>query len=187
MVKKYSLVIDPSIEVKHTGKTMKELLFGKIGNFGSKNSIVHITICEFEIDDSAIEMIKPQVFKICDTFTPKQVYFDRFASFDNVGAFYMAPDDNSKNILVNFMKKVNNSLKITGITKITNPHMSIARRLTPDNLKIATELFTTIEIDFLCNSIALREFDPVVRQYFIIDTFSFNGNSQPEFVQGSLF
>lgn len=187
MEKKYSVAIYPSQDVIDSVKTMKDYLKSKIDWYNSCNSVGHITICEFTITESEIDKYKQKLFKVCDTFTPFQVHLDHFGSFDKVGAFYMAPNEDSKNILEIYMKKINDTLKIPSMKKVTNPHMSIARRLTPENLKIASELFTVIDIDFLCDSIALREFDPLVKQYFIIDTFSFNGNAQPEFVQGSLF
>ena len=65
--------------------------------------------------------------------------------------------------------------------------MSIGRKLIPENLKTASELFTTIDLQFECNEIVLREFDPVVKQFFVIDSFPFGSNPEPEFVQGSLF
>ena len=65
--------------------------------------------------------------------------------------------------------------------------MSIGRELPPENLKIASQLFTTIDMNFFCKEIVLRELDPVKKQFFVIDTFSFNGNVQPELIQGSLF
>ncbi|TDO71054.1 2'-5' RNA ligase superfamily protein [Flavobacterium chryseum] len=89
--------------------------------------------------------------------------------------------------LKSIMKKTQDTLKTPGMKKSNDPHMSIGRRLTSENLKIASELFTTIDLHFLCDSIVLREFDPEEKQFFIIDTFKFGSNPEPEFIQGSLF
>jgi len=187
MDKNYSVAIYPSQDVIDSVKTMKDYLKSKIDWYNSCNSVAHITICEFTIEESEIEKYKQKLFKICDTFTPFQVYLDHFGSYDNAGAFYIAPTEDSKNNLKSILKKTQETLKTLKLKKSDDPHMSIGRKLTPENLKIASQLFTTIEIDFSCKEIVLRELDPVKKQFFVIDTFSFNGNSQPEFVQGSLF
>ncbi|RZJ55861.1 MAG: 2'-5' RNA ligase family protein [Flavobacterium sp.] len=187
MEKKYSVAIYPSQDVIDAVKTMKDYLKSKIDWYNSCNSTAHITICEFTIDESQIDTYKKKLFKICDTFTPTQTYLDHFGSYDNAGAFFIAPNEESKNNLKPIMKKIQETLKSLKLKKSDDPHMSIGRKLTAENLKIASQLFTTIDIDFLCKEIVLRELDPIKKQFFVIDTFSFNGNSQPEFVQGSLF
>lgn len=186
MEKKYSVAIYPSQEVIDAVKTMKDYLKSKIDWYNSCNSVAHITICEFSIDESQIEKYKQKLFKICDTFTPFQVNLDHFGSYVN-GAFFIAPNEHSANHLKPIMKKTQEALKPLKLKKSDDPHMSIGRKLIPENLKIASQLFTTIDIDFLCNEIVLRELDPIKKQFFVIDTFSFNGNSQPELIQGSLF
>src|SRR5690606_28862711 len=128
-----------------------------------------------------------KIFKTCDSFTPFPVYLDHFSFYENSGAYFIAPNEVSKNNLKPIMKKVQDNLKSLQLKKSDDPHLSIGRRLTPENLTIASQLFTTIAIHFLCNEIVLRELDPVKKQFFVIDSFSFNGNSAPEFVQGSLF
>ncbi|MCD0467086.1 2'-5' RNA ligase family protein [Flavobacterium sp. ENC] len=190
MEKKYSVAIYPSQEVIDAVKKLKDYLETKIGWYNSKNSTGHITICEFTIDDSQIEMYKQKLLQICDTFTPFQVYLDHFASYENSGAFFIAPNQDSKNNLKPVMRKTQDVLKPLKPSKFKtsdDPHLSVGRKLTPENLKIASQLFTTIGIDFLCCEIVLRELDPVKRQFFVIDTFSFGSNPQPELVQGSLF
>ncbi|PWB24377.1 2'-5' RNA ligase family protein [Flavobacterium sp. HTF] len=187
MEKKYSVAIYPSPEVIDSVKIMKDYLKSKIDWYNSCNSTAHITICEFTIDESEIEKYKQKLFKICDTFTPFQAYLDHFGAYDNAGAFFIAPNEDSKNLLKPILKKVQETLKPLKLKKSDDPHMSIGRKLTPENLKIASQLFTTIDIDFSCKEIVLRELDPVKKQFFVIDTFSFNGNTQPEFIQGSLF
>ncbi len=187
MEKKYSVAIYPSQDAIDAVKTMKDYLKSKIEWYNSCNSTAHITICEFTIDDSQIEIYKQKLFKVCDTFTSFTVFLDHFGSYDNAGAFFIAPNEESKNSLKPIMKKVQETLKSLKLKKSEDPHISIGRKLTPENLKIASQLFTTIDIDFLCKEIVLRELDPIKKQFFVIDTFSFNGNTQPEFVQGSLF
>ncbi|MDR7210951.1 2'-5' RNA ligase family protein [Flavobacterium piscis] len=187
MEKKYSVAIYPSQDVIDSVKIMKDFLKSKIDWYNSCNSVAHITICEFTIDESQIDKFKQKLYKICDTFTPFQVYLDHFGSYENSGAFFIAPDEDSKINLKPVLKKTQQSLKPLNLKKSDDPHLSIGRKLTPENLKIASQLFTTIAISFSCKEIVLRELDPTKKQFFIIGTFSFNGNAQPEFVQGSLF
>jgi 2'-5' RNA ligase len=187
MEKKFSVAIYPSQEVIDSVKTMKDYLKSKIDWYNSCNSTAHITICEFTIDESQINQYKQKLFKTADTFTPFLVQLNHFGSYENAGAFFIAPNEESKKNLKPIMKKIQETLKPLKLKKSDDPHMSIGRKLIPENLKIASQLFTTIEIDFLCREIVLRELDPVKKQFFVIDTFSFNGNTQPELVQGSLF
>jgi 2'-5' RNA ligase len=187
MDKKYSVAIYPSQDVIDAVKTMKDYLKSKINWYNSCNSVAHITICEFTISESEIDKYKQKLFKICDTFTPFQVNLDHFGAYENSGAFFISPNEISKDKLKPIMKKTQETLKPLNLKKSDDPHMSIARRLTPENLKIASQLFTTIDMHFLCCEIVLRELDPVKKQFFVIDTFSFGSNPKPELIQGSLF
>ena len=186
MEKKYSVAIYPSQAVIDSVKTMKDYLKSKIEWYNSCNSVAHITICEFIFDEAEINSIKKKLFKISDTFTPFQVDLDHFESYEN-GAFFIAPSKQSKEKLKPVLKKTQEALRISALKKSNDPHISIGRKLIPENLKIASQLFTTIEIDFLCKEIVLRELDPIKKQFFVIENFPFGSNPQPEFVQGSLF
>lgn len=187
MEKKYSVAIYPSQDVIDAVKKMKDYLKGKIDWYNSCNSVAHITICEFTIDESQIDNLKKKLFKICDTFTPFHVHLNHFDAYENSGAFFIAPVENSKINLKETMKKIQEDLKSLKLKKSDDPHMSIGRKLSPENLKIASQLFTTIDIYFSCKEIVLRELDPVKKQFFIIETFPFGSNPKPELIQGSLF
>ncbi|MEN2413233.1 2'-5' RNA ligase family protein [Flavobacterium mesophilum] len=186
MQKTYSVVFHPSAEIIAVIKTMKDFLKSKINWYNSCNSVAHITVCEFEIEESQLENFKKKLVKICDTFTPFMVHINDFGAYDN-GAFFINPSESSKNNLEPTMKRVQETLKPLKLKKSNDPHISIGRRLTPENLKIASQLFTTIDMEFLCDSIVIREFDPKVKQFFVIDTIPFGSNPEAEFIQGSLF
>lgn len=186
MDKKYSLVFYSKTIVPPV-KEMKDLLKSKINWYNSCNSEAHITICEFKIEESQLGSVQKKLSKISDTFTPFVVQLNDFGSYENAGAFFIAPDKDSSHKLISIMKKIHEALKSLKPEKSTSPHMSIGRKLTPENLKIASEIFTTIDLDFLCDAIVLREFDPVAKQFFVLNTFPFGSNPEPEFVQGSLF
>lgn len=189
MIKTYSIVFYPSPYVINLVKEMKDNLKSRVAKnwFNSCNSIAHITICELNIDDSELNKLKQKLSEICDTFIPFQVYLDHFGIFDNARAFYIAPKKESEKSLELLMTKTQNALRSFKIDKSSKKaHISIGRRLTPENLKIATQLFTTIDTNFLCDSIVLRELEPY-KQFFAIETFPFGSNPQPELIQGSLF
>ena len=58
---KYSVVFHPSETVIEAVKEFKEQLSTKIGWFPSKNSLAHVTICEFEYDLATYENIKSRI------------------------------------------------------------------------------------------------------------------------------
>jgi 2'-5' RNA ligase len=186
MEKTYSVVFYSKTLVEPV-KKLKDILRSKIKWYNSCNSEAHITICEFTIDESLLDSIKQKLSQISDTFTPFPLSLDHFDSFPNSGAFFIGTTKDSGKNLVPIMKKIHETLKFLKLKKSDNPHLSIGRRLTPENLKIASELFTAVNLQFECNEIVLREFDPVVKQFFVIDAFPFGSNPEPEFVQGSLF
>lgn len=183
----YSIVIHPSEDIIALVKTMKEELAEAIGWFNSKNSIAHITINEFEADAKAIERIKKQLLQITDALEPVTVHFDGYGSYPNNGAFFIAPDTVSKQQLKVIMKAINDGLTIKAMFKSSEPHLSIARRLTPEKTAIANSIFTTMALHFLCDSVVLRKFNAERKQFDVTDTFQFNSNKQTAGTQGSLF
>ncbi|MFV8376819.1 2'-5' RNA ligase family protein [Flavobacterium sp. LB1P62] len=186
MEKEYSVAIYPSEAIISLVKSMKEQLAKEVGWFHSKNSIGHITICEFKATDKQIEIIKNQLNRLCDTLHPVKVSLNEFSSYPN-GAFFISPNNDSKNILKPIIKRIQDSLHIQNMKKNNDPHLSIARRLAPENLERAQTLFTSIAIHFLCDSIVLRKFDESIKQFIVTDTFKFNNNPKPEPIQGTLF
>ncbi|WP_291105124.1 MULTISPECIES: 2'-5' RNA ligase family protein [unclassified Flavobacterium] len=186
MEKHYSIVIYPSEAIIDLVKSMKEGLAKEVGWFHSKNSVGHITICLFKATDEAIENIKNQLSSVCDTLAPVEVCMDEFGSYPN-GAFFISPDQDSKSSLMPIMKRIQESLHNLNMQKSDDPHLSIARRLTPQKLEIAKSLFTLIDVHFLCDSIVLRKFDENIKQFAVTDTFKFKGNPQPDLIQRMLF
>jgi 2'-5' RNA ligase len=186
MEKLYSLVIHPSEAILVLVKSMKEQLAAEVGWFNSKNSVGHITICEFKATDAAIKTIKNQISRLCDTLAPVEVHLNEFGAFPN-GAFFIAPDNDSKNNLKLIMKRFHKSLRVPNMQKSDSPHLSIARKLSPENLAKANHLFTSIDLNFVCGGVVLREFDENIKQFFVTDTFEFKDNPQPELIQGTLF
>jgi 2'-5' RNA ligase len=186
MLKHYSVAIYPPEPIITIIRSMKEQLAKEVGWFNSKNSVAHNTICEFKVSDEELKLVKSKLSRLCDGLEPFEIQLDSFNSYTN-GAFVITPNEVSKNKLKPIMKRVQQSLLISNMKKSDNPHLSIARRLSSENIKIANQIFTTIDIHFLCDNIVLRQFDDTIKQFIVIDTFKFNSNPQPELIQGTLF
>lgn len=180
----YSVAIIPSEAVNALVKRMKEKLADKVGWFHSKNAMGHITICEFKATTAEIEKVKSQLIRLCDGFEPVAVALNDFGSYPN-GAFFIAPDADSKDKLKPIMKRINDTLLIKELHTSDDPHLTIARRLSPEKLQTAKRLYTSINVRFLCDNVVLREFDPEVKQYHVAEVFPFHGN--PQEIQGTLF
>lgn len=173
MQSQYSIAIQPSEAVNALVKRMKERLADAVGWFPSKSSAGHITICVFEANEEEIETIKRQLIKLCEEFSPVEVWLTDFGSFEN-GAFFIAPDSDSKDRLVPIMQKINSALAMENWQTSDDPHLSIARRLSPEKLKTARRMFTSVNVRFRCDNVILRKFDPEVKQYHIAEVFPFS-------------
>ncbi|MBF4466416.1 2'-5' RNA ligase family protein [Flavobacterium sp. LC2016-12] len=187
MEKKYSVVFHPSEDGIEIIKKLKLELFNIIEWYGSCNSVAHITIGGFKADENQLEKYRQKLSKIADTLTPVQIYLDHFDAYEESRAFFISPSEDSKINLKPMMKKIQEALLIPSKDRSDDPHISIGRNLTPENIQIARDLFTKINMEFLCDAIILREFDPLKKQYFVLETFPFGNNPQPELIQGSLF
>lgn len=184
---KYSVVIHPSDAFIDEVKQMKALLASKIGWYNSKNSLAHLTLNEFERDESELKTIITKLTKIATYLNPQEVCFDSFATFPN-GAFFLAPDAHSlvylKKLLAAFHQKFPYPIQF----KSSEPHISIGRRISPEKIAVAKALFAqNPPIRFTCNTIALRVFNTERKQFDICATFPLLGEASQEFIQGSLF
>ncbi|MEW5677164.1 2'-5' RNA ligase family protein [Flavobacterium enshiense] len=180
----YSIAISPPDDVISSVKHMKEDLNKEVGWFNSKNSKAHITINEFKSSELQLENIKKQLTYICNGFEPVSVRMNSFGSYNN-GAFYIAPDNCSKMCLKAIMKHLNNSLCIEEKKTSNDPHMSIARRLSPQALGKAKEMFNEVDFRFMCDHVVIRQFNPDIKQFEIIERFPFN--NKPSYSRGTLF
>lgn len=186
MEDKYSIAFIPDSKTSEEVKKLKLQLADEIGWYNSKNSLAHITICEFISTDKEIEIIKKKIARITKTFTPFQVLLNGFDSYPN-GAFYISPSENSKKGLKKIMKSLTSSLIEKKMYKSNEPHLSIARKLSLEKLAIAHKLFQETELSFQCDKIFLRKFNPNIKQFEIINSFDFNSEPCSEGIQGTLF
>lgn len=182
----YSLAFMPNAAIIEKVKLMKLDLANKIGWFHSKNALAHITITEFTIDDSVWLNLEKKVSSTIATFSPIHVKLNAFDYYPN-GAFYIATDSESTKVLTAIMKRLAASLLIKKQHKSNAPHLSIARKLTPEQLQITTNMFTSINEVFYCDVIFLRRFNPEIKQFDVVKSFPFRNEFPATGVQTSLF
>lgn len=186
-MKRYSIVIQPSNSVIEEVKQMKELLATKIGWYNSKNSLAHITINEFERDEIELVNIKSKLTKITTYLKPQEVQFASFDVFSN-GAFYLKPNKTSRRYLIEIMTSFHQKFSYPINIKSSEPHISIGRRIQPKNIEIAKSLFSICpNINFNCDTIALRLFNEKRKQFDVIATFPLLGEELQDLIQWSLF
>lgn len=186
-MKKYSVVFHPSDVIIEEVKQMKELLASKIGWYNSKNSLAHITINELERDERELETIKSKLTEITTYLKPQEVTFDSFSTFPN-GAFFLVPNETSREYLKQIMTSVHQKFPYPVTITSNEPHISIGRRIPPEKISIAKNLFSeNPTINFVCDTIALRVFNEKRGQFDIIATFSFLGEDSQDLIQGTLF
>ena len=175
----------PDLQTIEKVKQMKLLLAQHIGWFNSKNSLAHFTIFEFFEDDIKEDTFCLQLDRIASEINTFNVQCDAFDWFDN-GAFYIKPNEVSANKMSELMKQIlKESTQIKKSIINTNPHVSIARKLSPEKLEIAQQLFTNINLEFAVRNLTLRKFDEKLKQFTLYKEFPLIG--KPKEIQGSLF
>ena len=183
---KYSVVFHPSETVIEAVKELKEQLSAKIGWFPSKNSLAHVTICEFEYELNTYENIKSRIANYCRYQNPFKVTFNAFGNYTN-GAFFIGPNTESKIKMAEIMKEIPRQIQFPVNHKSSEPHVSIGRQLTEDQLKIAYSLFEKINLNFTCNGITIRIFNSERKQYDVLETIPFLSEMEPKKEQLTLF
>ena len=183
---KYSVVFHPSEIVIEAVKELKEQLSAKIGWFPSKNSLAHITICEFDCELTTYENIKSRIINYCRYQNSFEVTFNAFENYTN-GAFFIAPNTESKIKMAEIMKEIPRQIQFPVNHKSSEPHISIGRQLTEAQLKIAYSSFNSVDLDFICDGITIRIFNTDRKQYDVLETIPFLSEMEPEKEQLTLF
>ena len=187
---RFSVAIYPPEPEMSKVRDLKDQLASVIGNYGSRNSKAHITICEFNTDGEAgLLTIKSQLRKHCITESSLSLKFDHIGKYENKvnSVICLLPDNASELILKPFMKRIHKGIKVKLNIRSYNPHITIGRRLDEEKLASASNLFTSEEISFICDRIVLRVFDPTIRQFVVIEEFVFQSKPLPSDEQLSMF
>lgn len=162
-IPQFSLVIFPNPEQSDLVKSYKQLLKSHIGWFGSANAAAHITVINFD-NEFSLNLYIEQIKEFCKTVAPQKVILNAWDSFGEQ-TFFIAPDKASKHYLDQLILNLHHHLgfKINN----THAHLSIARGLNAEKMKIAYQLFenTKINLEFICDAIYLRKFNEQTKQY----------------------
>ncbi len=169
----YSIVISPPEAVLEQVKQLKQALRAAIGWYKSVNALAHITFNVLEAD--AIQLAAWEAYLAAFTAMqqPAPLCFDHTGSFAN-GAFFLAPDAASEQVLTRMMLDFHAEAPEPAPVTTTNPHMSVARGLDPQQLAIARVVIPGVAIRFTCNDLVLRLFNPDRMQYDIYKRFAFD-------------
>lgn len=179
---KISLVFMPCEKVNAKIKGLKDVLKSLVGWYPSCNSAGHITICEFETQrDRLSEVI--MILKEALLYERAQyVYFNDYSMFrhGDTYTYYIAPTVQSKyyfnqraQILIDALK---NKFTLEAISK--EPHLSIGRRLEEEKVKEAMANLKQIDLDFFCDAVFIRMFNPTIKQYDIYAKIPFGGQTR---------
>jgi hypothetical protein len=159
----FSLVIFPNPEQIALVKSYKELLKNHINWFGSFNSAAHITVIQFD-DEFSLTLHIDQIRAFCKTAITKNVALNKWGSFGE-RTFFIEPDQESQLYLDHLIIDLHQFVgyKINN----THAHLSIARGLDAEKMKVAYKLFQNIEVnlEFNCNAFYLRKFNSQTKQY----------------------
>jgi hypothetical protein len=162
-IPQFSLVIFPNPEQSTLIKSYKQLLYNRIGWFGSFNAAAHITVINFE-NKLALQLHLGRIREFSKTVVPQKVTLNAWKSFGE-RTFFISANQTSQQYLHNLIMDLHHYLGIK--IKNVHAHLSIARGLDAKKMKIAYELFknTQINLQFNCDSFHLRRFNEQTKQY----------------------
>lgn len=132
----YSVAISPPDAVIEQVRQLKQQLRAAIGWYSSVNALAHITINLFRADAHTIAQWEAYIAGFAAQQQPLSLQFHHTGAFPN-GAFFLAPSETSEQQLIPIMKAFHQQAPLPADATSAAPHMSIARRLTPEQLSVA--------------------------------------------------
>lgn len=183
MINRYSIVIHPEDSIIKLFKFYKDTLFRKVGRFGSRNSIAHITILELEATENELPSIIEKLIKIGQKESSFNEVFDRVIYSNTI---FVSPNLQGKESFTKLFKNIRQIFN--GENDKSSAHLTIGRKLSPEQIENSQDLFSDVHFDFHCCQIALRKFNENIKQYEIIEIIPLSGkHPKEEIVQLSLF
>lgn len=171
--KKYWVGICPPAATEEVVAKLKQELKEQIGWYASVNSKAHITFCEFFDGSGKLQAMEEYLTTFCnnlESFTVTLNHANRLHK-----AYCLYPDDQPKDQLIGLMRNFHSEKPFSTETKSIHPHLSIGRQFTEEQLTIAESLFAerVFNIEFVCNNITIRKFNPGQKQYDVYKRFGF--------------
>jgi 2'-5' RNA ligase len=171
----YSIAICPPPETVVLIRGLKKELEAKIGKYPSRNSEAHITFNVFQAGEHELAEWEKYLAEFCSKAKPFTIRLNAIGSFEGNGAFFLAPDKPSADTLISLMQQFHQTALVEREDSLPEPHLSIARQLDKEQLKTAYALFEmrALDIEFLCDNLAIRQFNPKIGQYEVYKRFGF--------------
>lgn len=171
----YSIAICPPPETVEFVRGFKKELEARIGKYPSRNSEAHITFNVFRADENELLLWENYLTEFCSKLKPFPIRLIAVGSFERNGAFFLSPDKSSAQGLTSLMQQFHQTAPGERDDSLPEPHMSIARQLDKEQLRTAYDLFAsrTLDIEFVCDNIAIRKFNPGIGQYEVYKRFAF--------------
>lgn len=172
LISSYSVVICPPPDIVTTVAVLKNRLAELIGWYESKNSAAHISIISFETDEYGIETLKEFLKRFASLQFSFTVTFNDTGSFGK--AFCLAPEESSNTKLISLMKQFHHTSPKFPAARYYEPHISIGRNLTAEQVQIASTHIERVKMKFVGDNISLRKFNPDTRRFELEAKYIFN-------------
>ncbi|MEH3114288.1 2'-5' RNA ligase family protein [Pedobacter terrae] len=172
----YSIVVYPHSEAINDVKALKDTLWSKIGWYASRNSEAHITVIEFSADQYELDFYIRQLEKFCYSQKQQEVIFDQLSLSKFSNAIVLLPNNSSKPYLNDLLVRLRKRLKTSDTINGSGAHISIGRKLSPDQIDRAESLYDYVNLRFNCDTIAIRKFNKNRGQFEVINKFKFLQN-----------
>lgn len=165
-------ICPPNVVVDYVAGLKLELK-EKTDWYHSVNSKAHITFFEFVHSGVKLEAMEKYLVEFSSHLSAFEVHLNRIDPYQK--AFCLFSDETSKKILIPIMKQFQKGKPFQPDGKSTDPHMSIGRQLTPEQINVAIELFSNrnFDIKFICDNLTIRKFNPEIGQYEFYKRFDF--------------
>lgn len=172
-IPEYIIAICPNAEVVKEVAALKQQLYDGINHwFSSYKSLAHITIEPFEADEKALAWRRERWIAFASAQHNQRLTFNSFNWFNEARTIFVAPDEAS----ALWLKTIGDAYSESVAPLIRfSPHLTIGKGIKPHLFERAKQVFAgkPVKISFNCTGIALRKFNPVRRQYDIIERFYF--------------
>jgi len=170
----YSVAFYPSDECQHAIREMQETLKETIGWYPGANADGQLTVNIFTADARQLEIIMAYLEAFARKAKPGPVSVTSGGT--HAQTLFLTPDDASSTRLKEMMALLNKSFPVRA-HKTYDPHISIARQLSGDRLSQARRILSSnMKMDFECDRITLRKFDPYRQQYRRVRDFVFSSH-----------
>jgi len=183
---RYSVVVHPGNEIINEVKEIKNSLSHSIGWYSSRNAEVHITLAEFDADPNEFILRLLRVKNFCYAQKTRNVKFDNLVISDLNNMVFLLPNSESKIYMKGFVSKFRKMFGFDHVTYGSSAHISIGKHLQTAQILLAKQAIGEVSLNFNCEKIAVRKFDPFANQFTVIYEFYFLGE-QPLEGQLSLF